>query len=243
MSRYYTAYLFAGSLLLLATTAHAQTTFQVGPRVGLNLTNCHFTGLYSTTPSAVRPGFEAGLTGSVAVGHWALQPAVLFTQKGYTTHGSGITIDWPITYDEDVRYQYLIAPVNVAYTQHKNGQGVQVFGGGYVGVLVGGHYSGENHYFMTYQPDSPSRDVAYSGKIIGGGNAADYPDRHVQQVDYGLQTGVGYRYGGLLFQAGYSLGLRNMGVDAIRSGYTYSSPTQYNRAFQASLAFLFGSRS
>jgi hypothetical protein len=202
MSSHYAAHFVAGSFLLLATTAHAQTTFQVGPRVGLNLTSSRFTGLYSPTPSAIRSGFEAGLVGNLAVGHWALQPAVLFTQKGYTTHGSAITIDWPITYDEDVRYQYLTAPVNVAYTQHKNGQGVQVFAGGYVGVLVGGNYSGEYHHFTSYQPDSPSQDEAYSGKIVGGGNAADYSERHVQRVDYGLQAGLGYRYGGLLFQAG-----------------------------------------
>jgi hypothetical protein len=77
---------------------------------------------------------------------------------------------------------------------------------------------------MGYQPDSPSRDEAYSGKIVGGGNAADYPERHVQRVDYGLQACLGYHYGGLLFQAGCSMGLRNMGV-ASRNGYTYSSPT------------------
>jgi hypothetical protein len=130
MSSHYAAHFVAGSFLLLATTAHAQTTFQVGPRVGLNLTSSRFTGLYSPTPSAIRSGFEADLVGNLAVGHWALQPAVLFTQKGYTTHGSAITIDWPITYDEDMRYQYLTAPINVAYTQHQNGQGVQVFAGG-----------------------------------------------------------------------------------------------------------------
>ena len=52
----------------------------------------------------------------------------------------------------------------------------------------------------------------------------------------------------MLLQAGYSLGLRNLGADyQINYGSygtkTVSGPSYYNRAFQVSLAYLFGPKS
>ncbi len=78
-----TAPLLAGSLTLAGPAAQAQAPVEVGPRGGLNLATYH-NGEARTGTNGYRAGFEAGLMGSASFGHFALQPSLLFSQKGYT---------------------------------------------------------------------------------------------------------------------------------------------------------------
>lgn len=229
--------LLAGSLLLTAT-AHAQTTFNVGPHVGLSVATAYF----PSKSTSARAGVEAGLTSSLQLGHFAVQPSVLFSQKGYRTHGELIGIDSPVTYEETVRLNYLTLPLNLAYTLGRVGQGLQVFAGPYVGLLVGGNYTQQIHS-AGYLGGPPS-DTEYSGKVKAGDVFSYTDNRYSQRVDVGLQAGIGYRLKGWQVQASYSLGLRDVSASfQSYDGTRYREAARYNRSFQLGLSYLVGAKS
>lgn len=233
------ALLVAG--LLLAAGAQAQTSFSIGPRVGLYASTIHYSDDASSSPTSWRTGFEAGLTSNVQFGHFALQPSVLFTQRGYGTHGSLPSLDLPMTFDETVRLNYLTLPLNLAYTLGQAGQGLQLFAGPYVGLLVGGHYEGQRH--QGGYPGAPASDSDYSGKVKPASVASDTDNRYSRRLDTGLQAGLGYRLGAFQLQASYSLGLRNLATQYRFGAYTYNEAAYRNRAWQVSLSYLVGPKS
>ncbi|MVN78953.1 outer membrane beta-barrel protein [Hymenobacter sp. HMF4947] len=223
---------FAGSLLW-AGTAQAQTTFSIGPRVGLNVSSARFPTIDQPATSN-RSGVEAGLTSTVQFGHFALQPSLLFSQKGYRTSSYYLNIDMLIPTEEDIRLNYLTLPLNLAYTLGRNGQGLQVFGGPYASLLVGGNYAQRLRGF----------DGETTGKIKPASLATETDNRYSRRFDGGLQAGVGYRLKGFQLQASYSLGLRNLAVPyQVFNGGTYTPSSYYNRAFQVSLSYLVGGKS
>ena len=227
--------LLAGSLLLTAT-AHAQATFSFGPRLGLNASTAHFTYIESST----HVGVEAGLTGNLQLGHFAVEPSLLFSQKGYHAHGGLVSFDYPVTYEEAVRLNYLTLPLNLAYTLGKAGQGLQAFAGPYLGLLMGGNYQRQVYSAGGYLGGTAS-ETKYSGKVKAASVFADNDNRYSQRLDAGLQAGIGYCLKGWQVQAGYSLGLRNLA--ASYQGYNgtlYQEAANYNRAFQLSLSYLAG---
>jgi hypothetical protein len=226
----------AASLLLLGT-AHAQATFHVGPRVGLNVSSAHFPRELAGPEQASytsRPGVEAGLTGTVQLGHFAVQPSLLFSQKGYRSSGDKLLIDMVTPYEEEVRLNYLTLPLNFAFTLGRNGQGLQVFAGPYASLLVGGNHTDK---VMGFQDRTD--------QVKAASLASDGANRYVQRYDGGLQAGVGYRRQRFQLQASHTRGLRNLAVQYQGSdGTVYdNSPAYYNRAFQVAFSYLVGSGS
>jgi hypothetical protein len=235
-------YLFLAGSLLLAGTAQAQATFSVGPRVGLNVATAHLPVNYDG-PYTSRAGFEAGLTSNIQFGHFALQPSVLFSQKGYGSSGSLPVLDFPMTYDEQVRLNYLTVPLNLAFTLGKAGQGLQIFAGPYVSMLLGGNYARQIHRGGGYVGSIPD-DIELTGKVKPASVVSDSDNEYSRRFDTGLQAGVGYRLGGLQVQASYSVGLRNLATQyRDTAGYTYNEPGYYNRAWQVSFSYLVGRKS
>jgi hypothetical protein len=232
-------FVITGSLFLLSTAAQAQASFSIGPRLGLNVSTYHFSSATPADRQRYQTGFEAGVLASVGFGHLALQPALLYTQKGntqYTTVDVRTGTNIPVGIGEfknTYRLNYLTLPVNIAYTQHPDGQGFQVFAGPYLGLLLSGRY--ENTIDVAGTPTTDS------GKITPIANDAPDLDAYARRLDAGLQAGLGYRYQGLLLQFDYSLGLRDIGARYYYNGVAISNPAYYNRAFLASLAYLFGS--
>lgn len=164
-----------------------------------------------------------------------MQPALLFSQQGYRQHlapGGGETND------QTHRLNYLALPLDVAYTQRAGGQGLQVFAGPSLSLLLGGRYDSRTTY--------ANGTTATNGRIVAGSTKPDkYPfspyydtDVYSRRLDAGVQAGLGYRYGGFLAQARYSFGLRNLApyVEATST----AGDAYYNRAFTFSLAYLFG---
>ncbi|WP_375437257.1 porin family protein [uncultured Hymenobacter sp.] len=225
--------LLAGSLLL-AGTAQAQATFRVGPRAGLNVSGAHFPTRVATSyepPSYTsRPGFEAGLTSTVQFGHFAVQPSLLFSQKGYRSSGYRLSFDMLSFYEEDVRLNYLTLPLNLAFTLGRDGQGLQVFAGPYASLLVGGNFTRQVSSFASE-----------TGKVKAAHLVSDSDKWYAQRFDGGLQAGAGYRLQGFQLQATYSLGLRNLAVPYQGyDGRVSATPAYYNRAFQVALSYLVG---
>lgn len=235
--------------LLTVNQAHAQATFSIGPRVGLNLSTFHypdesaFQNPYLSNQSSYtlshRSGIEVGLAASIGVEHFAIQPSLLYSQKGYQADfeqgypdiSKGF-VSRPFHYTS--RFNYLTLPINVVYTHRKNGQGAQVFAGPYIGFLLGGNYEIKD---LSANPVPTGRN-----DVTAGGLNGDDGILHSQSLDIGLQSGLGYRYQNLLVQVSYSLGLRNLAVDYLGYGLPapVSQPSYYNRAWQVSLCYLFG---
>lgn len=250
--------LLAGNLLL-ASAAHAQVTFSMGPRLGLNVSSAPFKDEYRTYDTGGRLGAEAGFAFDLNFGHFALQPAVLYSQKGFTinqTYSSTYTSPSYVettrtTLDEEYRLNYVTIPLNFAYALRADGQGLQLFAGPYFGVLLGGKFKYNDREEATSQNRVVrSSTDSGSGTVVGG----DYNNPstantkfYSRSKDTGLQFGLGYRKHSVLLQAGYSMGLRNLGADTQISNSagtrTEDGPTYYNRAFQVSLAYLLGPKS
>ena len=95
--------------LLLAISAHGQTTFRLGPSV----VGIQSTASLDSDPaySAVsRLGFEAGLLASWQHGHLALQPALRYARRGFSRQAN-----YPDGVSERFKLAYLVLPVQLAY--------------------------------------------------------------------------------------------------------------------------------
>jgi hypothetical protein len=226
-----TTSLLTGLFLFGAFAAQAQTTFSIGPLAGLAVAGAN----PSSSPDITityRTGFEAGVQSVLQVGHVAVQPSLRFTQKGLHHHyGSGL-----YERDTDYRLNYLTLPLNLAYSLRADGQGVHVFAGPYIGLLLGGSYqqrvvdrSGGGGGISSTAGDIKPGEV-YEVPPVG---TTYYPLR-CHRFDGGVQTGVGYRYGKLLVQAGFSFGLRDLGPELA---------SFHNRTAQASLSYLLSPQS
>jgi len=109
----------------------------------------------------------------VQLGHFALQPSLLFSQKGYRHLGHLLNFDIVSPYEEDVRLHYLTLPLNLAYTLGRDGQGLQVFAGPYVSLLVGGSYAQRMRGF----------DGERRGQVKAASREPDTNNRYVQRFD------------------------------------------------------------
>ena len=252
--------LLASGLLLLTSAAQAQDTFSMGPRLGLNLSSAPFKDEQHTYDTGSRLGVEAGFGFNVNFGHFALQPALLYSQKGFTINQTYTTTFTSPSYvettrtmlDEEYRLNYVTIPVNFAYALRADGQGLQLFAGPYFGLLLGGNFK------YTDREEATSQNVVVrsftdtgSGKVFGGDSYTPTTSAnnkfYSRSKDAGLQFGLGYRKSSFLLQAGYSMGLRNLGADLQITNSagtsTTAGPTYYNRAFQVSLTYLLGPKS
>jgi len=231
--------LLAWALLSAATATQAQVRLSVGPQVGYTLATANYQHHNIAFDNGYRSGFSGGLTAELGVGHLLVRPAVLYTQKGYNQTFVGAPVfNYPsVSHTNRTRIDYLTVPLSIGYAQHADGQGLQVFGGAYVGFVLGGHYANEWAYSS---PTSPTRYELYDGRVVADGKSFVGNDLSVRSPDFGLQAGLGYRYQRLLAQAEFSLGLRNAEPDRITVD---ALPTYHNRVFQLSLAYLFGLKS
>jgi hypothetical protein len=231
-------------LLMVVCPAIAQTSFQMGPVIGATLFSVHYgdNPPYTRPATSYHPGFEAGLLGTLQVGHLAFQPALLFAQKGYNSRYDIIPAPGtlpPSANANTTRLNYLTLPLNLAYTQQLNGQGLQAFAGLYISCLAGGHFHSDyNFYTLGSTGELEGRVVAGDHNPVTAGKYDVYSKRW----DTGLQAGVGYRYREVLLQVGYSLGLRNLAatIPGYPAGTTMTTTPIYNRGCQASLTYLFG---
>ncbi|UOQ96823.1 PorT family protein [Hymenobacter sp. 5317J-9] len=226
--------------------AQSQTNVSIGPTIGLNVSTAPYSErrTYTTTYTT---GLEAGVVASINQGHFALQPALLISQKGFgindnytdDSYGQVTIIATKATY----RLNYLALPLNLAYTQLEDGQGLQAFVGAFAGLLLGGDYSSGTSYSVRTPHSATGGYSNVSGNVAGGdyfSNSVGDKTYYSRRYDFGVQGGLGYRQGQLQMQLGYSLSLRNLGADyKFGNGSTAPGPSYRNRAFNLSLAYLF----
>ncbi len=229
---------------LAPAVAHAQVHLSYGPKVGYNLATTDFKNFPNSTTS-YRSGLEAGIMGSAAIGHFALQPAVLYSQKGYrqSIFIPDDIVTGALYYNGNTRLDYVSIPVNFVFAQHLSNQGLQLFAGPYLGLLLGGRYEAsvviDNG--TTSIPGPPPATTPQRGKVMRSTNYSPSSNQtYSKGLDAGLQAGIGYQRGGWLLQATYSIGLRNISEHEFAANVGFYNIPYYNRAFQTSLVYLFG---
>ncbi|MCA8830174.1 porin family protein [Hymenobacter pini] len=224
--------------VLLAGNAQGQVNLNVGPRIGLNVATARYEAsdrIFNTTSLIAG---EAGAMATISRNHVALQVSALYAQKGFRFDQE---FRDPSTYQRSkqmYRLNYLTIPVSVAYSQRPNGQGFQVFTGGYAAMLLNGQHTFDDYTDVygnihTVKGDLDVRidDVV---ELKEGGIAS-------KRFDAGVQAGIGYGYNHWLLQIGYSYGLRDVGAEYRQSDNTSLYAIHFeNRVAQLSVAYLFG---
>ncbi|RZK97612.1 MAG: PorT family protein [Hymenobacter sp.] len=241
---------FAASLLLNVATASAQKTFSVGVRGGLNRASTtladasSFTGINAYNRTADKDAIYAGQVGLVleaAFGKFAVQPALVFSQKGekfntdvyFNGVGGGLSARSTTTN----RYNWLELPVNFVYTLHGE-HGLQFFAGPYVAMGIGGrqtgtsYFSSPNAFYIPYEFDN---QINY------------HSDTNNRRFDAGMNFGLGYRQGPVQVQAGFGLGFINLhrNIPSIDPGfspstlYNFYNDAAYNRVAQLTGTYFF----
>jgi hypothetical protein len=229
-------------LLFISICVNGQTRISVGPQIGLNISKSNYEDLYGYNYSyktSSTPRFEAGIVANFGHRHIALQPSVLYSQKGFVldgglqeTNGTQTSV---VSIHQTLSLNYLTIPINIVYTQKDNGQGFQAFGGGYLGILLGGKVKYNNHQGVegaiinSYQAELPVR---------AGNSFLSNGYYYSKRFDAGLQGGVGYQCAGALLQVSYSLGLTNVGANYPMNPSSYG-PHYYNRTLQTSFTYFF----
>lgn len=232
-------------ILLSAFAAPAQPTFRLGVRGGLNRatttldaasTGSGFANFRYSADKSTIYAWQAGAVLEIAFGKFALQPALVFSQKGeefntaelfsYGNGNSGSN-----TYSTN-RYNFLELPVNLVYAV----RGFQLFAGPYVALGLGGRRQGTSYRFNPVAKFAPYH---YNEKVRYGS------DTYNPRLDAGVNFGVGYRQGPVQVQLGYALGLRNLhrtpydGLIAEFPYHDFDADAAYNRGVQLAGTYFF----
>lgn len=223
--------------LLGVSAAQAQTVLSVGPRIGFNASTAHYS-YKRTYTTKYQLGGSAGVLAEARRGHLALQVAALYQQKGFRLDDEYESGSSYSRQKDTYRLNYVTLPIQLVYTQHEDGQGMQVVAGGYVGMLLNGRVQ-----YDDYFRDRVNGVMAFRGEsTIKPVSTIDVTSRgaYSQRFDAGVQAGIGYRYNNLLVQAEYSLGLRDLRPRYRDiNGSRFFSASYYNRTVQLSASYLF----
>lgn len=238
--------LCAASLLLSTATAAAQMTLRIGVRGGLNraittlapTSNASGTNIYNRAAAKdAIYAYQVGMVLEAAFGKFAVQPALLFSQKGeeFNTNVAGGGLSARITSTN--RYNWLELPVNFLYTLHGD-HGLQLFAGPYVAMGLGGRQKGTSYFsspYAFYVPYEFDNQISYS------------PDTNNRRFDAGINFGLGYRQGPVQVQAGFGLGFINLhrSIPSVDPGfspstlYNFHNDAAYNRVVQLTGTYFF----
>ena len=228
-----------------ATTAQAQSTISFGPRVGGNLSTVAISGedADGANPKQI-VGFQLGVTADIQLAtNFALQPSLLFSQKGFKLEESGSYSANGITatYSEKrtLKVNYVELPLNFVYTSGGD-HGLQVFAGPYLALGVGGslpYESSINIPGVMNEKESGTGTIKFADQEPSNMNG---DEGYVRRLDAGFNGGVGYRQGPFQVQFGYGLGLGNL-VPKDSQGNDQGI-TVRNRVLQLSANYFFGGK-
>jgi hypothetical protein len=202
-------------ITIFAFNVATQAQMRFGIKGGLNLANVSISPAQTGFEPKSIISFHAGLVLDASLSESiSIQPALLFSQKGYGVSGSsgGVTIDGKATLN------YLEIPINVLY----HATDALTFGAGpYLGYALSGN---------------ASTTVTSAGKSQTDSKSLDF-DKDVKRIDYGLNITAGYEViEGLIISANYSLGLANINAD------TSTTTTIKNGVIGFSVTKLFGEK-
>jgi hypothetical protein len=153
-------------------------------------------GIAVSTSSIV--GFNIGAAADIPVGAFSIQPALLFTTKGYKITENVTDDEGSSTVSGTATLNYIELPLNIFYNLPVGKTGKIFFGGGpYIAYGVGGTFHSDN--------TNTSTSVKF-----GNGE-----DDNFGNLDFGISVSGGFRFSsGLFFSVGHDLGLSNIETKA-----------------------------
>ncbi|WP_324673306.1 outer membrane beta-barrel protein [Hymenobacter sp. GOD-10R] len=182
---------------------------------------------------------QAGFVLDASFGWLSVQPAVVFSQKGYRINESWQRQLSGTVYDVKsftrLRLNYLEVPVNLVVTV----RGLQLFAGPYLGVALSGEY--QDHYAGPVRA-SESRpiyafdDWSYKQKLRIGKSSSPYYNDAFRRLDAGYNVGIGYKLGPWQAQLSHMHGVKNT-YPSPSIGY---NPQVKNRGYQLNATYFFG---
>ncbi len=234
MRNVFTSLLGTALVLSVGTAAQAQISF--GPRIGANFADFGFRTESPLLPNVqMRLGAQVGVAANFGFGdNLALQPALLYSQKGYRVDLEYTDNGRTFTYEDKQRLSYLEIPVNFVYTSGGD-EGLQVFAGPYVGFGLNGKSEEKSQTLINNTTVTTEReaDTEFVDKV-GNDNKKDY----FRRLDVGATFGVGYKTGPIQVQLGYGLGVSNLTPND--KDNKEPEDTTYNRNLQLTLTYFFG---
>ncbi|GAB3244704.1 hypothetical protein GCM10027346_42580 [Hymenobacter seoulensis] len=224
--------------LCSVSVAYSQTAVHIGPRIGLNVGTAPYESSNHVHDTRPLLGGEAGIMATASKGNVGLHVSVLYSQKGFRIQDEHPYSTLVVNRNDTYALNYLVLPVSVAYSLQENGQGLQVFAGGYLGMLLHGRYTWDDYNQIAGRVSSTNTGelpirVDNVVELEEGGAAS-------KRWDAGLQAGIGYRYNRLLLQLSYSYGLVDLGAEYRQSDRGLDGAHYYHRVAQLSAAYFLG---
>lgn len=245
MKNVFSAFLLITGLAGAATTAQAQSTISFGPRIGGNLATVSLSGdnIDGANPKQIG-GFQFGVTADINLtGHLALQPSLLFSQKGFKVEESGSSTNNGVTatYSDKrtLKINYLELPLNFVYTSGGD-HGLQVFAGPYLALGVSGSVPYESSMVIPGFVDEHESGTGTLNFANQEPSNLKDTETYVRRLDAGFNGGVGYRQGPFQVQFSYGLGLGNI-VPNDSQGQD-QGVSAHNRVLQLSANYFFGGK-
>jgi len=226
-------------------TAQAQARFSYGPRLGSQRThqsdyNPDWETLFGEVQGTPRRyGFQLGVAGNIQFNHLAIQPALVFVQKGYHYKQSGEYHYYDQNYHTHLatreNLNYWEVPVNLIISTGQE-DGLQLIVGGYGALGVEGWHLEKGHI-----DEPPVGEFGYYANAWDREQDAfkdsngDKGGARLQAYDFGVNGGLGYKYKSFQVQAIYSNGLCQLAHNMIKSDYTKF--TTYNRSIELTASY------
>ena len=250
--------------MLFSTLAFAQVN--IGIKAGGNLNNMKFDidRDYGDEPETKsKMGFHIGLITDIPLleNTLSLQPALLFSNKGYSLDMEEMLDDEFDDYGVDMddyegyvrlNYNYIELPINLVY---KN-SGFQISAGPYFAIGIGGSMKHDFSFeadWEDFDSDDFFDEDSYKLQAVFGEVDDDMYEDYLDDddvlelyraFDFGLNLGVGYQVESVLFNVGYSFGLTNLTPKYDADDYDMDEDytenvIQKNRVFTFSVSYFF----
>jgi hypothetical protein len=202
-------------LFLIISALQAQVT--IGPKVGLNVDyeSFQFSGNYAgnkVTSRTAKVGYQAGLAINIKTSdYFSIRPEVLFNEiGGNTTFGdnnnSKVTNN---TYD------YVSIPLNFVGTFPCGPGKINIFVAPQYSIGIGGKYSQTTDSSGLFVTKQNSQSGSLQTTQVPSGNSST---GYFNQMNWGINYGIGYQIGGLLFTGQYHMGITNTQPHYVDSG-------------------------
>jgi hypothetical protein len=142
-------YLLMTGLLCSVAAVPAKAQFSIGPRIGVNSAKAVLD--YESDDefkTKMRLDAQAGIQLSAEFGHFAIQPAILYSQKGYDIDYVLNIGVYKTTFVGSAKLNYIEVPLNFVYITGAK-QGLQIFAGPYVEYGLNGEYQEKRSFSST----------------------------------------------------------------------------------------------
>ncbi len=196
---------------LITFSLQSQAQVKFGVKAGINL--CDIAVKYADRDrepdTKLKFGFHVG--GTVDIGLMdmlSLQTGLLFSVKGTKTDlDNNLQPNTSVTGFDRYTYYYLQIPIHAAL-KIKN---FQIYAGPYIAMGIGG--KNKYDFTITYQGyedinEGTTKYRAKLGKVDPDDIAGD--EGAFKATDLGLDLGIGYQFGPILINTGFSFGLGNI---------------------------------